>query len=80
MARSTKIYVVGRIPYASPVAAFTVKHEMIDWLKKHKGDKYFGLWIVSSVNDGANQEKNKSKFLGNAEELIEGIDTDRSRR
>jgi len=52
MARSTYIYVVLDEDYDSvmvPVAAFTVKHEMLAWLKKHPVVGY----EVMRFSDGA---------------------------
>lgn len=44
MARSTYIYFVqGR--QGEPVAAFTVKHEMMTWLEQNPGD--YTLWRLS---------------------------------
>lgn len=54
MARATRIYLVVRHDYdgVDPQAAFTVKHEMITWLKRQPDTTG---WGVMSMPDGNNQ-------------------------
>lgn len=44
MARSTNVYVVNSW-YGSPIAAFTVKHELVTWLRKQPPIAFI-LWRV----------------------------------
>jgi hypothetical protein len=50
MARSTYIYLVTKD--GSPVAAFTVKHELATWLSRNQGD-----YVLYRIGDGLRQSK-----------------------
>lgn len=43
MARSHKIYLVFDDPQSPPFKAFTVKHEMVTWLKKQERSFFWGF-------------------------------------
>lgn len=49
MARASFIYVVNQ--GTCPIAAFTVKHELMSFLEDHG----FPLWIVYRIKDGATE-------------------------
>jgi hypothetical protein len=51
MARSQYIYVVTGIASRRPVAAFTVKHELITWLNARNGHSMLRIW---RLGDGHN--------------------------
>lgn len=68
MARSTYIYVVDRPDGGFPgaVAVFTVKHEMITWLKRnHEGEE----WEVLRYSDNP-RNRFECSSMGSAKELL----------
>jgi hypothetical protein len=62
MARSHSIYVVTRpVPFGDDyniVAAFTVKHELVTWLKKYEKDYIDGIAIAKLRDNGYEPNQN----------------------
>lgn len=52
MARSTHVYVVD-VPNGPLVAAFTVKHELISWLRRHRSDVLWCVYRVTRLGDNS---------------------------
>ena len=52
MARSTYIYIVENIEAGAVLAAFTVKHECVSWLRRQDKEYDLRRWIVMRVPDG----------------------------
>lgn len=65
MARSSYIYVVTGVLDYEPVAGFTVKHELVSWLKDHPDDHF--VWRIP---DG---RYSKRKPVDITEEMLRAI-------
>jgi len=71
VARSTKVYVVVDRSN-SIVGGFTVKHEMITWMRRYaKSQGYEEGWKCFSVSDGRMQTPFDVKELGTIEDLLD---------
>lgn len=68
MARSTYIYVVE--DKLNPVAAFTVKHELITWLRNNGGQAPGMLRRVIRLPDGASALSRRQPTRMDIAELI----------
>lgn len=50
MARAQYVYVVQQVGCITPLAAFTVKHEMETWLHEHATNDDIIIWRVRHVD------------------------------
>jgi hypothetical protein len=72
MPRAAYIYVVRQYPLKSLVAAFTVKHELVTWLRRRlvEAPLLVDLYLVTRLRDGQGPET--ALHMGTARQVIDG--------